>query len=161
MARTKKEKEKKTTKKEEQALTRQLTDFIYREYEVTYLPNYFFINLAKIYKGEYKNLREPISCEDLFDMWQKKIGELKRTYEYNKEHGKDMYGVQRVSYDLAILLNKYDSYKRWKEKQSAIHEQEQQFKEQYAHINAMRRKQQSTFKPKTDEIDINEMLNDI
>lgn len=119
------------TKKEERALTLQLTDFIYKEYGLTFLPNYFFVNLSKIYKGEYKNLKEPIPVEDLFDMWQKKMDYLNKTYAYNKEHGKDMNGVQRVSYDLAILLNKYDSYKRWKDKQAAIHEQEREYKEQY------------------------------
>ena len=123
------------TKKEERALTLQLTDFIYKEYNVTFLPKYFFINLDKIYKGEYKNLKEPVPVEDLFDMWQKKIDYLNKTYIYNKEHGKDMQGVQRINYDLAILLSKYDSYKRWKEKQKAIQKQEQEFKKQQVFVN--------------------------
>ena len=123
------------TKKEERALTLQLTDFIYKEYNVTFLPKYFFINLDKIYKGEYKNLKEPVPVEDLFDMWQKKMDYLNKTYTYNKEHGKDMQGVQRINYDLAILLSKYDSYKRWKEKQKAIQKQEQEFKKQQVFVN--------------------------
>ena len=41
-------------------------------------------------------------------MWQRKMDYLKQTYEYNKTHGKDMYGANRVCYDLAILINKYD-----------------------------------------------------
>ena len=123
------------TKKEERALTLQLTDFIYKEYNVTFLPKYFFINLDKIYKGEYKNLKEPVPVEDLFDMWQKKMDYLNKTYIYNKEHGKDMQGVQRINYDLAILLSKYDSYKRWKEKQKAIQKQEQEFKKQQVFVN--------------------------
>lgn len=123
------------TKKEERALTLQLTDFIYKEYNVTFLPKYFFINLDKIYKGEYKNLKEPVPVEDLFDMWQKKMDYLNKTYIYNKEHGKEMQGVQRINYDLAILLSKYDSYKRWKEKQKAIQKQEQEFKKQQVFVN--------------------------
>ena len=123
------------TKKEERALTLQLTDFIYKEYNVTFLPKYFFINLDKIYKGEYKNLKEPVPVEDLFDMWQKKMDYLNKTYTYNKEPGKDMQGVQRINYDLAILLSKYDSYKRWKEKQKAIQKQEQEFKKQQVFVN--------------------------
>ncbi len=142
MARKKEEttKTKKTSKAKERDIGLQLTDYIYKEYNLTYLPTYFFTNLRKIYNGTYsQNLKEPISPEDLFYMWQSKMDYLNKTYEYNKQHGKDMVGIQRVSYDLAILLNKYDSYKRWKEKQNAIHEQEKQTKEQHKQIKAMQK----------------------
>lgn len=126
-------------KAKEKALSRQLTDFLYEQYNLSSLPKYFFMNLQKIYKGEYsKNLRKPIPCEDLFDMWQKKMDYLNRQNEYNKEHGKELYGVQRVQYDLAILINKYDSYRAWKDKQTAIHEQEKSFKAQTSYTKAIK-----------------------
>lgn len=149
-------KSKKTEK--EKSLRIQLTDFIYREYDVTYLPNYFFINLDKIYKGTYKNLTEPIPIEDLFYMWQKKMDDLNKTYEYNKQHGKDMCGVKRISYDLAILLNKYDSFKRWKDKQSAIHEQEKVVEQQYQHIKS---KQNLKIQYQPEEEDISSLIDEI
>lgn len=129
--------------KEEKAMRDKLIEFIYSEYGITTLPKYFFVNLAKIYNGTYsKNLKEPIPVEDLSDMWHKKMDFLNKTYEYNMQHGKEMYGTQRIAYDLAILINKYDSYKRWKAKQNAIHEQEKSYVQQQAKMRVVKPKVQ-------------------
>ena len=129
--------------KEEKAMRDKLIEFIYSEYGITTLPKYFFVNLAKIYNGTYsKNLKEPIPVEDLSDMWHKKMDFLNKTYEYNMQHGKEMYGIQRIAYDLAILINKYDSYKRWKAKQNAIHEQEKSYVQQQAKMRVIKPKVQ-------------------
>lgn len=140
-----------------------LYDFIYKEYNVSTLPQYVFMQITSLYKGEYtKNTREPlqISIFDLYDMWQRKMDYLKQTYEYNKTHGKDMYGANRVCYDLAILINKYDSYKRWKEKQNAIHEQEKALAEQTKRMKAI-----SVVKPvqiqTPNETDISDIIDEI
>lgn len=140
-----------------------LYDFIYKEYNVSTLPQYVFMQIASLYKGEYtKNTREPlqISIFDLYDMWQRKIDFLNQTYEYNRTHGKEMYGANRVCYDLAILINKYDSYKRWKEKQNAIHEQEKTFVEQTKRMKAI-----SVVKPvqtqTPNETDISNIIDEI
>lgn len=140
-----------------------LYDFIYKEYNVSTLPQYVFMQITSLYKGEYtKNTREPlqISIFDLYDMWQRKMDYLKQTYEYNKTHGKDMYGANRVCYDLAILINKYDSYKRWKEKQNAIHEQEKALAEQTKKMKAIRQTK-SIQTPSENEIDISDIIDEI
>ena len=140
-----------------------LYDFIYKEYNVSTLPQYVFMQIASLYKGEYtKNTREPlqISIFDLYDMWQRKMDFLNQTYEYNRTHGKDMCGANRVCYDLAILIRKYDSYKRWKEKQNAIHEQEKTFAEQTKRMKAI-----SVVKPvqiqTPNETDISDIIDEI
>ena len=149
--------------REEIECCEKLYDFIYKEYNVSTLPQYVFMQITSLYKGEYtKNTREPlqISIFDLYDMWQRKMDYLKQTYEYNKTHGKDMYGANRVCYDLAILIRKYDSYKRWKEKQNAIHEQEKTFAEQTKRMKAI-----SVVKPvqiqTPNETDISDIIDEI
>lgn len=149
--------------REEIECCEKLYDFIYKEYNVSTLPTKVFVVISSLYKGEYtKNTREPlqISIFDLYDMWQRKMDYLKQTYEYNKTHGKDMYGANRVCYDLAILINKYDSYKRWKEKQNAIHEQEKTFAEQTKRMKAI-----SVVKPvqiqTPNETDISDIIDEI
>lgn len=102
------------TKKTEKNVKRQLTDFIYKKYNVSFLPKYFFINLDKVFKGTYKNLRRPVPVEDLFEMWRMKMDSLDKIAERNRKLGKNMNGIQRINYDLAILLSKYDSYLEWK-----------------------------------------------
>lgn len=139
MSDTKKKKGRRT--KAEIEATNELFAFIYKEYNVSSLPKYIFTNISKLFKGEYsKRVIEPISVFDLYDMWQRKMDFLNETYEYNKTHGKDMYGAQRISYDLAILINKYDSYKRWKEKQEAMHEQEKSYVQQQAKMRVVKPK---------------------
>lgn len=95
----------------------QFTDWLYTQYEISFLPKYFFINLDKVYKGTYKNLNKPVPVEDLWDMWQKKMPYLQKVHDKNKRCGKEIEGIARISYDLAIILSRYDSYLKWKEEQ--------------------------------------------
>lgn len=95
----------------------QFTDWLYAQYEISFLPKYFFINLDKVYKGTYKNLNKPVPVEDLWDMWQKKMPYLQKVHDKNKRCGKEIEGIARISYDLAIILSRYDSYLKWKEEQ--------------------------------------------
>lgn len=103
----------------EKALRLQLTDWIYAQYDVSFLPTYVFVNLDKVYKGTYKNLNKPIPVEELFDMWQRKIDYLNQLAAYNESIGKTMTSAERVLYDLAVLLAKYDGYCNWKARQEA------------------------------------------
>lgn len=103
----------------EKALRLQLTDWLYAQYNVSFLPRYVFVNLDKVYKGTYKNLNKPIPVEELFDMWQRKMDYLNQLATYNESIGKTMNNAERVLYDLAVLLAKYDGYCTWKAKQEA------------------------------------------
>lgn len=96
---------------------RQFTDWLYKQYDVSFLPKHFFIILDSVYKGTYKNLNKPVSVEDLWNMWSKKMSYLRKVRESNHRKGKDIEGANLIVYDLAIILSKYDSYLRWKEKQ--------------------------------------------
>jgi hypothetical protein len=105
------------TTKKERSIKLQFTDWLYREYDVSFLPKQFFINLDKVYKGTYKNLSKPVPLEDLWDMWQKKMPYLLKLYDKNKRSGKDMDSMCRIYYDMSVVLAKYDSYLKWKEEQ--------------------------------------------
>ena len=48
------------------------------------------------------------------------MGMLNKTAQRNKIQGKNMDASQRINYDLSILINKYDSYLKWLEKQRII-----------------------------------------
>lgn len=73
--------------------------------------------MDSVYKGTYKNLNRPVPPEDLLDMWKQKRNYLDKVAEQNRKKGTEITGVNRVNYDLAILLSKYDAYLDWKEKQ--------------------------------------------
>lgn len=116
------------------------TDWLYTQYNVSFLPKHFFINLDKVYKGTYKNLNKPVPVEDLFEMWKRKMQYLQKVYEKNKRNGKEMEGVARINYDLAIILSKYDSFLRWKEEQKLSQIQLNQ-KETQINYNNIKEKQ--------------------
>lgn len=105
------------TTKKERSIKLQFTDWLYQEYDVSFLPKQFFINLDKVYKGTYKNLSKPVPLEDLWDMWQKKMPYLLKLHDKNKRSGKDMDSMCRIYYDMSVVLAKYDSYLKWKEEQ--------------------------------------------
>ena len=96
----------------------QFTDWLYKQYDISFLPKYFFTNLDKVYKGTYKNLNKPVPVEDLWNMWRKKMSFLRKIHEFNTRKGKKIEGAALITYDLAIILSKYDGYLKWKEEQA-------------------------------------------
>ena len=61
-----------------------------------------------------------IPPEHLLDMWKRKIDMLNGIADRNKTKGIVMSSDKRINYDLSILINKYDSYLKWLEKQKII-----------------------------------------
>lgn len=121
----------KINKEKEKNIRIQVTDFIFDFYGISFLPQSFYVKLDAVYNGTFKGLSRPVLPEDLLDMWQQKKTYLLKVAEQNRKKDKDLYGVSRVSYDLAILLSKYDSYLAWKEeqKQALILEEESKKKD--------------------------------
>lgn len=98
---------------------RYLTDWIFKTYDISFLPPYFYNKLASIIDGSNEKVSRPIPVEDILDMWQRKIEYLNKVAARNKDKGKLIEGASRVNYDLSILLSKYDSYLAWKESAEA------------------------------------------
>ena len=108
-----------------------LYKWLQNTYNTVVLPSYFYIKMDEIFSGIYKGLSKEIPPEDLLDMWTRKKNELDRINNSNSRKGKNLIGVARINYDLAILLNKYDSYLKWKEKQRIIEQERQQVKDDF------------------------------
>lgn len=94
---------------------RYLTDWIFKTYDISFLPPYFYTKLSSIIDGSNEKVSRPIPVGDILDMWQRKIDYLDKVAATNKDKGKLIEGASRVNYDLSILLSKYDSYLAWKE----------------------------------------------
>lgn len=114
-----------------------LTDWIYMTYGVSYLSSRFFQKLESIYKGTFQRLNKPCPPEDLLDMWMQKKPYLDKVALRNQQKGMEMSTEQRINYDLAILLSKYDDYLAWKNKMKNSQEQvqEKQPKVEYEKLN--------------------------
>ena len=152
---TKVTEKKKSTKNE-------LYEFLFGMYDISYFPQYFYIKMDSVYKGTMKNLNKPVPPEDLLDMWKQKRNYLDKVAEQNRKKGNEILGVNRVNYDLAILLSKYDSYLKWKEQQKiAIAELDESKKrsiEKIEYTDVVRPKRAGT---SNNKVDINSMLDEI
>lgn len=95
-------------------------NFIKEAYDVTIIPSTVWQKLANIYNGTFKGMSFGIPPEHLLDMWKRKIDMLNELANKNKIKGIGMNISQRISYDLSVLVNKYDSYLKWLEKQKII-----------------------------------------
>ncbi len=95
-------------------------DFIRDNYGVTVVPTNLYTRLADIYSGKFKGMSKGIPPKYLLDMWKKQIRGLNKIADKNKTRGKYMDTSQRLVYDTAILINKYDSYLAWLEQKKII-----------------------------------------
>jgi hypothetical protein len=93
--------------------------YIQRRYDLVYLPSFVFVKFDSVFNGTYKNLSEPVSVEDLLDMWERKESYLDKQYQWKLSKGESMDGLGRMWYDLATLMSKIGSYKKWKDEQKA------------------------------------------
>ena len=94
--------------------------FIKEAYDLTIIPTTVWQKLSNIYEGTFKGMSVGIPPSDLLDMWKRKIDMLNGIAKKNETKGIHMQPDQRLNYDLSILVNKYDSYLRWKEKQRIL-----------------------------------------
>ena len=97
--------------------------FIVTNYDIMVVPPNIFTKLEDIYNGRWKGLACCIPPEDMLDMWQRKMDYLIKVKMKNVTLGKEMDAAQQINYDISVLINKYDSYLKWKE-QNKIIEQE-------------------------------------
>lgn len=97
-----------------------ICNLIYSFYDLSVITTRIFQKLDEIYSGTFRGLSVAIPPSDLYDMWVRKKKYLLKIRKNNITKGKTFSGDQQVIYDLSILVNKYDSYLRWKEQQKII-----------------------------------------
>lgn len=73
------------------------------------------IKIAQVVSGKYKGLKEGIPYHDLLEMFKGKKNTLTKIFAKNVADGRMSKNDNRFDYDLAILITKYDSFKRWKQ----------------------------------------------
>ena len=149
------------TEEERRDIKLRLTDWVYKQYDISFAPKHLFIRLNQIYQGTYKGLDKPIPPADLFDMWQRKWHYLEKVHVRNESRGKHIEGLALIWYDIAILLGKYDSYLNWKiEHLAEIAEQMKRYKDE-EHINYTKIAENTTpttQKLQSSEVDIDDFL---
>lgn len=94
--------------------------WIYETYDTNYLSRHFLNELEGVLQGTYKNLKRAIPLNDLWELWQKSITELRKIHENKKRQGDEISLSSQPLYDLAIVVSKYEDFLRDKEKNRRI-----------------------------------------
>ena len=101
-----------------------IKDAVYRIilsiYNPSFIPNKVWIKLDAIYNGKLNGMTRPIPPKHLMDMWQRQSKKLLEIHKKMEQSGNEMDTVGMIMYDLSVLVNKYDSYLKWLEKQRII-----------------------------------------
>jgi hypothetical protein len=134
--------------------------WIQQSYEIVVIPHNFFTKIGDVTNGKYQGLTIPIPLEDIFDMWQRKKKELDGIYASNIKKGKSMDKGLRLSYDLAVIINKYDSYLKWKNQQKAMAGEIQKELEEKSKID-FNKVNQTVTKQQTDTTSIEDILDEV
>lgn len=138
-----------------------VNDFIRENYGVIDTSNIYVRHLKPLYSGtskKYVDVR--IHPQHLIEMWRTKISYLKKIYQRNIANGKEFNPTQRVLYDLAVLVGKYESFLEWKNKQIVLENdagdsEKREYKDKIDYSNIKPTKSSESIE------DIDDILNDI
>lgn len=97
-----------------------LVNYFIDTYSIRVIPQYFYSKLAQINNGTFKGIAKGIPYNHLYEMFKIKQSELDRIANNCKKKGNELVGVNRLNYDLAVIVSKYDGYLQWKQKQEIL-----------------------------------------
>lgn len=144
-----------------------LTYWLYENYNITVLPTNFFTKLTLINKGTFSSrINAPISCYDLLQIFIKMKSYLDKINNKNERLGKKIDATGRINYDLAIVINNYDEYLKWKQKQKTEVIEKEMIQEEIKAKNNIQIGNISSIKTKdnnrkNDEINISDILDEV
>ena len=99
----------------------ELNEFLMNSYGVDSVPSFVWMKINSIISGEYKNVsKKGIPSYHLLDMWKRKYHELIKMHQKLIVKGKNFTPTQLISYDLEVIISKYDSYLKWLHSQEVI-----------------------------------------
>lgn len=95
-----------------------LNEWLLGNYDIAAVPSRFWQIVADLERGVYKGKKcKPVTMETLFEVWkwgQKKLNEIAAKNKTN--HGGPHNDIDRLRYDLAILIDKFPLYLKKKAK---------------------------------------------
>lgn len=140
----------------------QFYKYISEEYNIKVIPKYIYKKVATINNGTYKGLSIGIPYEDLLDMFKRKQNFLNKTYDKKASKGETMTQIQRINYDLAVIINKYDDYLKWKHQQEILqHNIQKEIEMENSDIKIDYSKIKANTKRDDNEADICDIINDL
>lgn len=115
-----------------------LSYWLYDNYNLNTLPNSFFTKISEINSGTFYRIKDGISYYDLLQIFIKMKSHLDKIHGKRERKSQHMSAIDRVHYDLGIVLNNYDKYLEWKSKQKAENTEKQELLEEIKTKNELK-----------------------
>ena len=105
-----------------------LNSWLLDHYDVSVVPSYFWQVVIDLERGKYKQQRcKPVGVAMLYNMWvwgQKRLDDINQKNKINHTGPKN--DIDRLRYDLAILISHTEDYKKHVAKVHALESERQQ-----------------------------------
>ena len=88
-------------------------------YDIVEVPRSVFVKLDAVITGTYGRKSKPIDYADFVACWRDGQTTLNKINRDNKRLGKTIEGVNRINYDLAVVLKKFPQWRKKQEKLKA------------------------------------------
>lgn len=88
-------------------------------YDIVEVPGTVFTRLDAVITGTYGRKSKPIDYADFVACWRDGQTTLNRINRNNRVNGKNIDGVHRINYDLAVVLKKFPQWRKHQEKLKA------------------------------------------
>ena len=88
-------------------------------YDIVEVPGAVFTRLDAVITGTYGRKSKPIDYADFVACWRDGQTTLNKINRNNKIAGKNIEGVNRINYDLAVVLKKFPQWRKKQEKLKA------------------------------------------
>jgi len=144
-----------------------LTYWLYDNYDINVLPILFFQKIKQINDGTFAmRVNVPIPYYDLLQIFKKMKTYLDKVNKQNERKGKKIDIIRRVDYDLAIVINNYDEYLKWRQKQKTEEIDKKAIKNDIISksdikINTISTLQRKNNQNNNDEINISDILDEV
>lgn len=95
-------------------------DYVSEKYGVSTFPKHFFMKMSAINNGTHPSVNKCIPYDDLLDMFKRQEHYLAGIHLNLSSVNKELSGINKLNYDLAVIVNMYDKYLEWKQKQAVL-----------------------------------------
>lgn len=104
-------------------------------YDIIEVPGTVFTRLDAVINGTYGRKSKPIDYADFVACWRDGQTTLNRINRKNKIAGKNIEGVARINYDLAVVLKHFPQWRKKQEKLKAERIEAERAQREAVHIN--------------------------
>lgn len=112
-----------------------LYNHLLEHYDVVTVPSSVFTRIDAVIEGEYGKKSKPIDYADFVACWRYGQKKLDKIAMEKRKSGKEIVGLARINYDLAVVVRNFPQWKKKQEKYRAEKEEMERAKREAAHIN--------------------------